>query len=105
MVVVAVEVLFFFPSLKYQIDLAVRNPSFQDPQPLIRLITAVVPRETLFTPAGLTVIYWVSMIAAVLGIIGLFTQPALFVYALGYAFFVSHAYSYADVHHREALYV
>lgn len=104
-VVVAVEMIWFFPSLSYQINLAVRNTAFQHPQPLIRLVTAIVPREALFTPAGLTAIYWVSMAAGLLGVIGLFTRPALLVYTLCYAFFVSHAYSYADVHHREALYV
>jgi uncharacterized membrane protein YphA (DoxX/SURF4 family) len=103
-VVVAVEMLWFFPSLSYQINLAVSNTQFQSPQPLIRLVSAVVPREVLFTANGLTAVYWVSMAAGVLAIIGLFTRPALFVYSLCYAFFVSHAYSYADVHHREALY-
>ena len=97
--------LWFFPSLDYQINLAVHNTAFQLPQPLIRLVTAIVPREVLFTPSGLTAVYWVSMTAGLLAVIGLFTRPALFVYALCYAFFVSHAYSYADVHHREALYV
>lgn len=101
---VAVELIWFFPSLPYQINLAVYNTAFDKPQPLIRLVTAIVPREVLFTPGGLTAIYWVSMAAGLLAIIGLFTRSALFIYALGYAFFVSHAYSYADVHHREALY-
>jgi hypothetical protein len=103
--VVAVEMLWFFPSLAFQINLATRNAGFQLPQPLIRLITAVVPRDVLFTPTGLTAVYWVTMAAGVLAIVGLFTRSALFVYAFGYAFFVSHAYSYADVHHREALYL
>jgi uncharacterized membrane protein YphA (DoxX/SURF4 family) len=102
--VVAVEMWFFFPSLKNQIELAVHNTSFQDPQPLVRLVSAIVPRDVLFTPAGLTAVYWVTMAAGVLALVGLFTRPALFVYGLGFAFFVSHAYSYADVHHREALY-
>ena len=96
--------LWFFPSLPYQINLAVNNTRFEYPQPLIRLVTAIVPREVLFTPSGLTAVYWASMAAGLLAVIGLFTRPALFMYALCYAFFVSHAYSYADVHHREALY-
>jgi uncharacterized membrane protein YphA (DoxX/SURF4 family) len=104
-VVVAVEMLWFFPNLSSQINFAVRNTAFEYPQPLIRLVTAIVPREVLFTPAGLTTIYWVSMAAGLLAVVGLFTRPALLAYALCYAFFVSHAYSYADVHHREALYL
>ena len=96
--------LWFFPSLSYQIGLATRNTHFQDPQPLIRLVSLLVPRDLLFTSSGMTAVYAVSMIAGFLAIIGLSTGPALFLYALCYAFFVSHAYSYADVHHREALY-
>lgn len=101
---VAVEVIWFFPSLGFHINLAVHNTSFDRPQPLIRLVTAIVPRHVLFTPEGLTAVYWVTMAAGLLAVIGLLTRPALFVYALGYAFFVSHGYSYADVHHPEALY-
>jgi hypothetical protein len=96
--------LWFFPSLSYQIQLATHNTAFQDPQPLIRLVSLLVPRDVLFTPSGMTAIYTVSMIAGFLAIIGLCTGPALFIYGLCYTFFVSHAYSYADVHHREALY-
>jgi hypothetical protein len=96
--------LWFFPSLSFQINLAVRNTEFHYPQPLIRLVTAFVPRESLFTPSGLTAIYYVSMAAGLLALVGLGTRPALFVYALCYGFFVSHAYSYGDVHHREVLY-
>jgi hypothetical protein len=103
-VVVAIEMLWFFPSLDYQISLATHNTHFQDPQPLIRLVSLFVPRDGLFTPGGMTAVYAVSMIAGLLAIIGFCTGPALFVYGLCYAFFVSHSYSYADVHHREALY-
>jgi len=94
----------FFPSLPFQINLAVRNTEFNHPQPLIRLLSAFVPREVLFTPTSLTTIYWVAMAAGLLAVIGLGTRYALLVYVLCYGFFVSHAYSYGDVHHREVPY-
>jgi vitamin K-dependent gamma-carboxylase-like protein len=94
----------FFPSLPYQINLAVSNTEFNHPQPLIRLVTAFVPREVFFTPTCLTIVYWVAMTAGLLAIIGLGARYALLVYGLCYGFFVSHAYSYGDVHHREVLY-
>jgi len=94
----------FFPSLPYQITLATRNTEFDHPQVLIRLVTAFVPREVVFTPTVLTAVYWIAMTAGCLAIIGLGTRYALLVYGLGYGFFVSHAYSYGDVHHREVLY-
>jgi Vitamin K-dependent gamma-carboxylase len=102
--VVAVELVWFFPKLPFQINLAVHNTAFDHPQPLIRLVTAVVPREVVFTPTVLTSIHWIAMAAGVLAIIGLGTRPALLVYGLCYGFFVSHAYSYGDVHHREVPY-
>jgi hypothetical protein len=101
---VAVELLLFFPSLQYQINLASKNTEFIDPQPMIRLIDALVPRHVLFSATGLTVVYWVGIAAGVLAVVGLRTRASLVVYTLVYWFLVSHAYSYADVHHREAPY-
>src|SRR5689334_12932392 len=94
----------FFPSLPYQVKLAVSNTEFNHPQPLIRLVSALVPRDVLFTAGGMTALYWVAMAAGLLALIGLATRPALLVYGLCYGFFVSHAYSYGDVHHREVPY-
>ena len=104
-VALAVAMVVSFPSLGYNIGLAVKNSDFADPQPLIRAIAAFVPRHVLFTADGLTAVYRVSMIAGAMALVGLFTRTALFVFALGFTFFVSHVYSYADVHHREALLV
>lgn len=103
-VAVAAELFWLFPRLDYQINLAVKNTRFEDAQPLIRLIDALVPREALFTAEGLTTVYWVSTVAGALALVGLFTRVSLFVFALGMWFFVSHAYSYADVHHPQALF-
>lgn len=98
------ELLFFYPSLTYQLNLATKNSQFIDPQPLIRLIDAILPRHVLFTATGLTVLYWAGILAGVLALVGLRTRTALFVYGLVYWTLVSHQYSYADVHHREAPY-
>jgi vitamin K-dependent gamma-carboxylase-like protein len=101
-VAVAFAMMVTFPSLGNNINLAVKNSAFSDPQILVRAIAAVIPRHVLFTARGLTLVYAISMIAGVMALVGLFTRTALFVFALGLAFFVSHVYSYADVHHREA---
>jgi uncharacterized membrane protein YphA (DoxX/SURF4 family) len=103
-VTVAAQLFWFFPSLNHHIGLATKNSEFIDPQPIIRLIDALLPRELVFAPGSLTVIYWVTAAAGVLALIGLFTRTSLFVLALGVWFFVSHAYSYADVHHPQALF-
>ncbi len=101
---VAAQLFWFFPSLDHQINLAAKNSHFVDPQPIIRAVASIVPRDALFTPAGLTAVYWVTAAAGVLALIGLFTRASLFVLALGTWFFVGHAYSYADVHHPQALF-
>ena len=104
-VAVAAQLFWFFPGLDYHINLASKNPAFIDPQPMIRAIDALLPREALFNPAGLTTLWWATAVAGVLALVGLWTRPALFGFSLGVCFFVSHGYSYADVHHPQALFV
>jgi hypothetical protein len=103
-IAVAAQLFWLFPSMDDQLNLLTRNADFQYPQIMIRAISHLVPRDVLFTPAGFGVIYKVTVIAGVLALIGLFTRTSLFVFALGTWFFVSHRYSYADVHHPEALF-
>jgi len=103
-VAVAGALFWFDPSLAYHINLATKNTHFTDAQPLIRLIDLLVPRDVLFTSDGITVVYWLVRVAGVLALVGLWTRPALFLFALGDWFFVSHGYSYADVHHTQAVF-
>lgn len=103
-VTVAAQLFWFGPNLAHHINLATQNSHFSDPQPLIRLIDHLLPRHVLFSPGGLTTVWWVTTVAGVLALIGLRTRAALFVFALASWFWVSHGYSYADVHHREAPY-
>src|SRR5262249_48240181 len=91
-------------SLKYQLILASKNTAFIDPQPMVRLLSALFPRDLLFSPRGIETIYWIGVVAGIGALIGLKTRASLFVYTLVYWFLISHAYSYADVHHREAPY-
>lgn len=101
---VAVQVFWLFPRLSDQINLVTNNAAFTDPQPLIRAIDAVVPHGMIFNPAAFTAIYWVSLAAGLSALVGFRTRTSLLLLALGNLFFVSHQYSYADVHHPEALF-
>jgi hypothetical protein len=103
-IAVAAQLFWFFPSLRYQLNLLEKNSEFIEPQLLIRAITAVVPRDLLFTPSGFSVFYWVTVIAGLAALVGLFTRTSLFVFALGSWILVAHAYSYADIHHTQAVY-
>jgi hypothetical protein len=102
LVAVAAQLLWFGPNLPRHINLATQNSHFSDPQPLIRLLDHLLPRHVLFSATGMTAAWWVTAMAGWLALVGLRTRTALFVFALGTWFFVSHGYSYADVHHREA---
>ena len=63
----------------------------------------MAPRERgLYSAGGLTVIWWVSIAAGLAALVGFATRTSLFLFALGMWFFVSHQYSYADVHHTQA---
>jgi uncharacterized membrane protein YphA (DoxX/SURF4 family) len=103
-VAVAAQLFWFSPSLNYHINLASKNSDFIDPQPIIRAIAALVPREVFFSAGGLTALYWITTVAGLAALVGLFTRTSLFVLALGVWIFISHGYSYADVHHTQALF-
>lgn len=103
-IAVAAQLFWFFPSLHYHLNLLEKNSAFVDPQPLIRAITALVPREVFFTRPIFTAISWATVVAGVMALIGFFTRTSLFLLALGVSFIVSHGYSYGDVHHPEALF-
>jgi vitamin K-dependent gamma-carboxylase-like protein len=96
--------LWFAPPLNYHINLASKNSHFIDPQPIIRVIAALGPREVLFSPTAFTALYWITTVAGVTALVGLCTRVSIFIVALGVWIFVSHAYSYADVHHPQAVF-
>jgi hypothetical protein len=101
---VAAQLYWRITSMDEQYNLVAKNSAFIDPQLLIRAVSAVVPRTVLFTPSGLHVFYWITLVAGVLALVGLFTRTSLFVFALANWIFVAHLYSYADFHHPEAVF-
>jgi uncharacterized membrane protein YphA (DoxX/SURF4 family) len=103
-VVVATQLLWFRPSLDDQLNLLEKNSEFIDPQVFIRAISAVVPRDLIFTPATFIVLYWVTVVAGIASLVGLFTRPSVLIFALGNWLFIAHKYSYADIHHPEAIF-
>jgi uncharacterized membrane protein YphA (DoxX/SURF4 family) len=103
-VAVAAQLLLFFPDVAMNIMRAERNPDFIDPQLLIRAVTAIVPRDVLFTASGITGLQWVTIGAGVLALVGLFTRFSVFVFALGIWIFIAHGYSYGDRHHPQAVF-
>ncbi len=103
-VAVAAQLFWFFPDLEEHKNLLAKNPEFIEPQLIVRAISALLPREALFTSDALTTLYWVTIVAGISALVGLFTRASLFVFALGTWFFVAHLFSYGDRHHTEALF-
>ena len=101
---VASQLFWVFPSLDEQLSRLQANSRFIHPQLLIRIVAAIFPRDIWFTPANITAIYWLTVAAGVLALVGLFTRPAMLALALGVWFLVAHRFSYGDVHHSEAMF-
>lgn len=102
-VIVASQLFLFFPSLDSQLMLVRPFRGFIEPQALIVLISAIIPIDVFPTVSALILIYWVTFVAGITTLIGLFTRTSAFVFALGNWIFVAHAYSYGEHHHPEAI--
>jgi len=103
-VAVAAQLFWFFPSLRWHLNLLQKNSEFIAPQVLISAISEVVPRDAFFTPSTFTFLYWATAAVGVLALVGLFTRPSVFLFALGSWIFTAHVYSYGDRHHPEAVF-
>jgi uncharacterized membrane protein YphA (DoxX/SURF4 family) len=101
---VVAQLFWLIQGMGEQYTLLARNSTFITPQLLIRAVVAVVPRDLLFNPSGFHALYAITIVAGVLALIGLFTRLSLFVFALANWFFIAHLYSYADIHHPEAVF-
>jgi uncharacterized membrane protein YphA (DoxX/SURF4 family) len=103
-VVVATQLWWFFPPTERNIELLKWNTEFVDPQFFIVAIATIFPYDLVFTPESFAVIRWVTIVAGLTAIIGLFTRISVLVFALGIWFFVAHRYSYSDIHHPEGVF-
>lgn len=102
-VVVAAQLFWLFPVIEANIELLERNPEFISPQILIAAIAAIVPDQSFFSPAGFAWLRSFTILAGIACLVGLFTRTSAFLFALGNWVIIAHRYSYADVHHPEAI--
>ena len=103
-IAVGAQLFWFFPPLHDQIMLLEKNSHFVQPQLLIRIVSAIVPRELLFTPSAFTIFYWLVVVAGFAALVGFLTRLSLFVFALGVWIIIAHWYSYAGFHHESAVF-
>ena len=102
-VVVALQLFLFFPSLEVQLIFLRPFRGFIEPQVLIVAISGIIPSDVFPTVSAFILIYWVTFAAGVTTLIGLFTRTSAFFFALGNWIMVAHAYSYGEDHHPEAI--
>jgi len=103
-VAVGAQLLFFLPSIDTNLNLLEKNETLLSPQFLIVAITAIIPEQLFLTPTTFAIIRWITIFAGVTCLIGFWTRASAFIFALGNWIFIAHRYSYADIHHPEAVF-
>lgn len=103
---VGATLVFFFPSLQHEMYLAQANPSLFRPIPALKVLMLPLGPYGLRPDAMLLHAVWIgTRLAGVAGLLGLYTRPALFLFAAGNTLLTAHRYSYGEIHHPEALLV
>jgi len=103
-VIVGAQLFLLARPLGQHLNLVEKNREFINPQLLISAVAAIVPNEVFFTPSGFKALYWIIMAAGIAALVGVFTRPALFIFALGTWILITHIYSFGDRHHPEAVF-
>ncbi len=104
-VLITLQALLFTKPLADHLDLIRFNDSFVNPEPLMRLLTMVVPESVVRTEGVLTAVYYGAWVPALLAVLGVVARPMVALYALSQWFLVLHRYSYGEKHHPEALFL
>jgi predicted DCC family thiol-disulfide oxidoreductase YuxK/uncharacterized membrane protein YphA (DoxX/SURF4 family) len=85
------------------VQLSALPDTLYHPLPVLRLL--ILPFGWSYRPALeiIFVTHWITVAAGVLALIGLWTNLALLVFAVGNVFMQAYFYSFGDYHHPEAL--
>lgn len=78
-------------------------PHLYEPLALVRFLMRPVGVEWTPTLVFISIVFWITIAALVLATIGLLTNAAMGVAAIGVAFLQAYAYSFGDFHHSEAI--
>jgi hypothetical protein len=100
---VGTQLLLFRPSLEYQLFLLRNNDTYIEPQALTRWMAGILPVEVYRSPDFFQILYGVMLVAGIAALVGFFTRPSLFLFALGNWVLISHSYSYGSRHHPAAM--
>jgi uncharacterized membrane protein YphA (DoxX/SURF4 family) len=92
---------FFLPTPSEHLALIGRPGGFEDPQWLIRLLTAVLPADSIAWPHLVRGAFAIAVGAGITTLIGLRTRISAALFASANWFLVSHHGSYGDMFHEE----
>jgi hypothetical protein len=90
-------------SLRQLAGLASLPDSMYKPLPALQLFLLPFGLDARPSFAALTVIYWMTAVAGIGALLGLKSRLSLLIFAAGNTFLQAFAYSFGDLHHREAL--
>ena len=91
------------PDLSSLRDIYLLPENFFDP--LLILVIPSLPFGEISIPPFETVqlIWWITLIAGLLGLVGLLTNPSLLIFVFGSVFLQALQFSVRDIHHAEAV--
>jgi hypothetical protein len=90
-------------SLRQLAGLASLPDSMYKPLPALQLFLLPFGLDARPSFALLTVIYWITAVAGIGALVGWKSRLSLLIFAAGNTFLQAFAYSFGDLHHREAL--
>ncbi|HEX5491514.1 MAG TPA: HTTM domain-containing protein [Candidatus Udaeobacter sp.] len=90
-------------SLRQLASVASLPDSMYHPLPALQLFLLPFGSDARPSLGCLTVVYWITAVAGIGGLVGWRSRFSLFIFAAGNTFLQAFAYSFGDLHHREAL--
>ncbi len=90
-------------ALASMLKLSAQTERVYEPLPLVRALTFPFSANQPPSDIFLILVFWVTVFAGILSLIGLKTRLSLIFFAIGSLFITSYIYSYGEFHHPEAL--
>ena len=100
--VVAAQLLVFLPSLDNIRRLGRADERLWYPLPALKVLLWPFGWGARPDPMLLEGVLYLTVLAGILALIGLYTRPSLLAFAAGNALLIAHGYSYGEYHHPDA---
>lgn len=104
LICVGTGLLFFRYPMQEHIDM-LASPGFERPQWVIQALAGLLGESHFRQPAVLYALFYLTTLAGVAAVIGVFTRTAVGVFGVGMLLEVAHIYSYDELHHVHTMFV